>query len=386
MRYPKMIMQIQDKLFEISNNIVIEEDMGQLYSTLSFDLPALETENWSTLDLAKYDVVKIYYKMFDTKQEYNISTIDDLILIFSGYIDSLPLSEDKTSGLLYSSISCKSTIALSYERTTLTKFYNTNIYTLLEKAFLETEIDQYLPAENIYINGISENFILNIESTSKLGEVLDEIKEKYAIQIYQSKDYLFINTPFYFTQRTITPYELDLESNIFSINYGDITQSINCIVVIGSGSIGIAFDPISYQLQNGIKQEDLQNSVVPNPLKLYPQYIYRRDIMDSESCQQIARDKLLEIAKNYSITLDTPYIPEMNVGDQFIIKNSKKISEKQIWTIKRRTITINKTDIKQTIIGYSNSISDFPEDMLLASDGILDTDILNLGDKIASTF
>ena len=65
----------------------------------------------------------------------------------------------------------------------------------------------------------------------------------------------------------------------------------------------------------------------------------------------------------------------------FVVKNSKKINEFQKWIIKKRTVSISKSGLICNIIAYSNSIQDLPEDILLSSTGVLDTDVLALTDR-----
>jgi len=173
-------------------------------------------------------------------------------------------------------------------------------------------------------------------------------------------------------------YEYDLLNNVFDIDYGDITQRVDSVVVLGLNCVGVAFDPIAYRLKNGIENEDF----TPDKNKLAPLYIIRRDVQNIETAQRIAREKLVELAKNYAITLSVVYSPEQFVGDAFNILNSQIIPPTQIWFIKSREVSISKDGgVTCSIVGYSNSVSDFPKDILLSSTGILDTDILELTDR-----
>lgn len=52
---------------------------------------------------------------------------------------------------------------------------------------------------------------------------------------------------------------------------------------------------------------------------------------------------------------------------------------------KKITSTIEKGNISSEIVGYSNSVTDFPSDILLSSSGILDTDILGITEKVEAT-
>lgn len=388
MQYPKHYLIIRDKQYDIGNNFVIEEDLDKCFNTMTFDIAYIEGEKnnleWSTKDIGYHDRIQLYFNFFNTPDERDSATIEDMELIFDGYIEENPLSENKSDGIKWTGIKCNSTFGLAYERTTQTDFFNANMSLIIEKAIDELNLGDFIPAYFLDYN-ISDNLILNISSTKYFGEVCDNIKQKYAFQIFQKGDgTLYITTPAYFNQQSIEAYEYDLESNVFNINYGNISTNINCVCVIGNNGIGIAYDPIAYQLMRGVRQDELQTNITPDPIYLYPRYIYRRDLEGDEACQDIARNKLVEYAKNYTISFKTIFVPTQKLGEVFIIKNSKKIPENQKWIIKRRTITINKEDISCEITGYSNSISDFPDDILLDATGILDTDILNV-DKDDST-
>lgn len=389
-KYPKHFLLIRNELFELGNNFTISESLDTIYNSLNFDLPFFETESWTTKNLSRYDTVQLYFKFYETAEERDsarLSTstpeLSELDKIFDGYIDRIELSQSKGIGFSYK-LYCKSTMGLTYERSTQVKFFSSDINTMLDKMLSDTNLTQYV--DNIYVNGIRDGKVFKIESTVFLGDVLDQIKQDYAIQIYQNKSSdLFITTPSYFNIQNLEAYEYDVEDNVFDIDYGDITQAVDTVVVVGTNTVGVAFDPIAYQLKYGTKIEDIDTTIAPDPDKLNIRFIYRRDLYDQESCQEIAREKLVEFAKNFTITFSTLFIPTQQIGENFIIKNSPKIPDTQLWTIKNINTNISKTDIKCQIIGYSNSVTDFPDDILLSSSGILDTDILGVTDKVEAS-
>ena len=94
-KYPGHKIVIQNKSFDIGNNIKIEEDLDTIYMTCSCDLPNISENGWSTANLKKYDNFQVYFKFFDDEISRQNAEVGDLQLIFTGYIDTLPVSEDK---------------------------------------------------------------------------------------------------------------------------------------------------------------------------------------------------------------------------------------------------------------------------------------------------
>jgi len=403
-KYPKHFLIIRDQVFDIGNDINIDEDMDNVFSVGSFTLPHFSTNTWTTKNLRKYDRVQIYYGEFLTANERNLATVDRCKKIFDGYIDSTPLSESKTEGIQWNGIGIKSSLALIYERTMTTPIYSGNLKTILIRALTETSLLDYIDYFEIDTN-ITDNLVLNIQGDKYVGKVLDQIKEKYAIQIFQKPDSgLRFQFPSsfnllgqtlnkYFSNGNVTQvtdqenaWVYDLNSNVFNIDYGDLTQRVDTVIVYGLNTTGVAFDPIAYQLKQGVSVDDLQENITPVKENLNAFQIFRRDIQDEESCQRIASEKLIEFAKNYGITLNVMFNVDEKVGDRFIVTNSEKISPTQLWTIKSRKVSISKEGaVKCSIVGYSNSVKDIPSGVLLGSSGILDTDILNITDRIPST-
>lgn len=378
-KYPLHKILIRDKVFDLGNDIIIDENLDDIFMSGSVSLPKIESETWSTLDLKKYDVLKIYFKFFDSEEERQTATIDDMKLIFDGYIDTLPVSEDKSSGINYNGLSFKSTIALLWERTAPLPFTSLPVLNIINLGLEYTELQFLIPSIE-YDANIPDYFVPKIDSTKYFGNVLEQLRQKYAIHTYQKGDgSLVIKFPssFYGTDRPL--YEYDLQTNIFNIDYGDIAQKVDCVCVLGMNCVGVAFDPIAYNLKQGLSPDG--EVVEIDKTKLNPLYIVRRDVFNREEAQLLAREKLVELAKNYAITFSCVYEPDQQIGDMFVIKNSSVIDENQKWIIKSRAVELNKTNISCSISAYSNSIQDLPEDLLLSATGILDTDILEITDR-----
>jgi hypothetical protein len=378
-KYPGHRLVIRDKVYDIGNNITIEEDLDTIYISGSLDLPNITTNEWSTQGLRKYDTLNIYFKYFDNEVDRQQSNINDMQVIFTGYIDTLPTSEDKSSGLNYNGLGFKSSIALAWERSAIIPFASRKVIDIITQALEYTKLNLLIDSIE-YDSNIPDYFTPKVDSTYYFGNVLEQLKDNYAIQTYQKGNgTLVIKQPssFYSGERTV--FEYDLTTNIFNIDYGDITQKVDCVCVFGLNDAGIAFDPIAYQLRLG--QTPTGETISPNPEDLNPLYIIRRDLLGQEACQLLAREKLIELAKNYAISFDCVYEPNQNVGDMFVIKNSSVIDSNQKWIIKKRTVSISKDNIRCNITAYSNSIVDLPEDLLLSSTGVLDTDILEIKDR-----
>lgn len=372
---------------DIGNNITIEEDMNKTYNTATLELPALQKEVQGsvldTIDFKRFDIFRIYFNYFNTRAEAEAASKDDLDLIFDGYVDETPLMENKMSGLIYSDLGLKSTAGLMYEVSSVIPFYNSNLQFILETA------QDY---SSTYVNGwtidpnISLTWVFKVNGKNYLGEVFDEMRKNYAIQVYQLPNgYMNISVPSSFDNNYDQTWVMNLEENVFDVNYGNVAQKVDCIIVLGLNCIGIAFDPIAYQLKQGVTEDDLDIDITPTKSLLNPIFISRRDLTNEEDCQRVAREKLLEMAKNYVITLECKYEPDMTVGSPFVIINSQKVNSNQVWFVKHRTIKFDKEGgIIMIIKGFSNSITDFPEDIVLSPEGMFDTDILELSSKITS--
>jgi len=370
---------------DLGDNFNWQEDLDNIVPTMSFDLPLIESNGFNTDGIQKYDLCRLFFKKFDNTRDALNATINDLDLVFDGYVDRIEINESKGNGVSYK-IYAKTTMGLASERAMTTKSFEGNITTLFQHADGYEEdgvqygidLSSFLPEGKRVFDNFDENFILRITPDIFFTKVLESVKEKYAIQIYQTGNgVLYVKKPLYFNI-SVTIYEYDLNENVFNIDYGDITQKYDSVLVVGFGCYGFAFDPIAYQLKLGTKNSELSSSVDIDPRKLNLFKIYRRDVTNPEQAQEISKGKLVEFAKNNTITLTVDYLPEQIIGQGFKVLNSRKINPEQVWIIKNRDITISKNGGLQCVItGYSNAIIDFPEELLTPSTGLLDIDVLN---------
>lgn len=382
MKFPKHLLQIRDTVFNIGDGFSIQQDLDNIPLSMSFTIPYVDRATWSTANIRKYDLIKLYYNEFDSIAEQNAATVDTMNVEFYGYIDTLPLSEDKTSGIKFT-VNCKSIAGLLFEKTTEVPIHQQDLPTLLQNAQDLLGVD-LLPS--IEVNGITYNFTPKLSKNKYFGETLNELKTKYAFQCYQQgAGKLILTVPSYFNKQSeVTIY--DITKNVFMVDYGSIEQGVDSVLILGNNCVGFAIDPISMQLKQGVLPENIDLNINPTREQVNPLIIQRRDIFNAEDAQEIARNKLIEAARNYSITIEVPYQANQNVGDMIQIINSQVISPTQKWIIKKRNVTIEKSNIKVQLVLYSNSIVDFPDDILKDSTGILDTDILNITEKVESTF
>lgn len=384
-------------------NISGEYDMDAMWGTLTFNLPYLlpgqkNVTQSGVLDvtrLKKYDTVRLYYDELDTL----ITPIrpSDLKQVFYGYIDNIKLAKRKDD-ITYE-ISALGTLALARER---------NLIFERKQGFLQNIIigsaspQGTLNADDIGILQLGfgaqttaiipqvdfldvdvNTLVINIEGGKNLGDVLKQITEKYAVIIHQIGDgTLMVMTPFFLLNSrnnatlNVNGWEFELGVNVFELDYGDLSNNINSVVVKGyPPSVGVAIDPVMVQLNAG-------SGVTPQP-EHYNYLVFElRDLVSIEDCQKVARQKLLEIARNYSVSFRTKFKPEFQIGQPFTLTDNDRFNTNQIWILKKFTFNLSKDDASATITGYAHALDMFPEDIVIDPTGIADVDVLELKDKV----
>lgn len=390
--HPKHFIVIKDKQIELGDNISIEEDLDEIYNTANLELPDVTSLGLKTL--RKFDSLIIYYNDFPTREQANNAEISDCKKIFTGYIHSVKVNESKTDGIMYT-VEGRSTLGLAYERTTITKAFNTLLSEIMVKGLTETFLLGIIPY--IYISSDIDEVVIKVDAETDFGKVIESIKDKYPIKIFQLGDGgVWITTPSFFNKKTESEggvrfikkkdnndtiinrvFEYDLKTNVSSIDYGDITNNINTVIVYGLNTFGVAFDPIAYELQ-------YQTSLIaPQNLSVLP--VYRRDVANLVECRKIAYETLIDIQKSNTLTLDCYYKPVRQIGDNLKIMNSKIINEERLFTIKRKTTSINKNGISSTIVAYRTGLADVSREESTGYqtvEELLQSDILNIQDKL----
>jgi len=377
MRYTKHLIQIGDQVFNFGDDFTASFDLNNVINTLSFSLPFFKQGKVDTTNIQKYDLVKLY---FDTTiDETNLALYNErnMPVVFYGYVEYPELRQDN-SGYHYS-INCKSTSGICFERPAPVEYVTGSIDTIMSKAEKDIDLKGFIPKYTIDDN-ISPNVELKIDDNDNFGEVLNNIKEKYAIQIFQTGEgVLKIQFPKYLNAESVDAWVFSPYTNIEKINTGNLSNSYDAVQVIGNNCTGLAFDPIAYQLKNGARESELIGGFKPIIERLHILPIFRRDVFSEEECREIARAKLLEMAKNYTVSFDVNnFDKNFQVGDTFVVHDHPKISASQVWIIKTLDIKISGSDaVTCSITGYSNSANDFPEDVLLDDEnGVWNTELL----------
>jgi len=604
-RFPRHKIVINDLEIDESYDINYSEDLGELTTKGSLKLPFLNFTSeydeqywhesyidiqtrkikidWSTNQIKKFDKIQIYYKEYDSTDGAKNAILPKMNLIFDGYVNSINASENKSNGIVYD-IGFESTLGLSFHKRTWINIPDTfplkDIISYgLNLTRMGNDIPFYIIADDI------KDVVYKVKSSNNFKEVLEELKTKYSIQIYQTANGLFyITSPAYFysestfdvtqvyynksplvlqeeteqqinnstimpskdgvlfgwvktgltmlqtlgevayldvihdewheaaqerrmktdvsahstnyypgiqtytkpdgttgfesgfvsdpdaierdknelKQALISPViyatmnmmigEYDVLTNIFNIDYGDLTQNIDTVIVKGYGDVlGSCVDPIAYAMRNSLDEsKDMRptyNSVnkkwdmpditiasnmnmefatptsedvliqtgqitpsqaadislqefadkvtqsksifeddkdiakikklIIDPDKIRAIMFNREDVKNQVDADQLAKQLLFGISKNYGIKIKTLIQPFTRIGELVIIRNSKMVAPSQRWIIKKIDTTISKNAIHSEIICYNNGFLDLPEDLIMDTHGIFNRDELN---------
>jgi len=405
MKYTKHLLQIRGVLFDLGDNFVYKEDLyGEIFTTLSFDVPKFDDIKY----IKQYDVVKLYFKEFDTKEDWlNATTTSDLTLIFDGYIKAIFPKFGRSEGKSYS-IECNSLMGFAYERPYYLPNPESKINSIIEFGLTEVGLTDYITTE--IEDGMDAYTI--VSNGDNFGETLENIQENYAIHIYTTgNNKLFVHNPAWLLDnQELSSYEYDMKLNVRKIEYGNKCNWYDAVVVIGYNCIGFAYDPMAYQLKNSVQSDKVYQSVMTNPItgepykswldfqsdvaasstidytKLNVLKLIRTDVVSDIEANTIALNTLLEMSKNHYISIDTQYVESQHVGELFNIINDEEIEKRQEWIIKSLTINISKNSgVQVTLTGYSNSISELPEDLVLDPSHFLRSNLISLNEKNNST-
>ena len=412
MGYVKKIMEIGSGDNSIATEDVFgisgEFDIDALCGTLSFNLPyTLPLPDSTTpqylkpeagIDitrLKKFDTVKLYFIETDSAGEIIQTSSGYFVngylmsLIFDGFIDQIKLNKSKTN--INYEITALGTLGLAnyrnleYQHKTGTA--GEMILTVLQISGLQIgqfnvlEVQRDLiPADKVrFIDVDVSGRVIVIDGGTPLKDVLEQIRKKYALIIHQSGDgYVNVMTPYYLLKAntdstlSVNAWNFDLNlGNAFEIDYGDLTQTYNAIVVLGQpGIYGVALDPIAVANNNGVVNYLVFES---------------RNLASDEECQKVARDKLLEMERNYFVTFKTKFMPDFMIGQPFTLKDNDRYTGNETLLIKKYSFTIDKSDVSCTIQGYMHGATLIPEDVALSNTGVLDVDILQIRDKELDT-
>lgn len=349
-------------------------DLDQLAPTLSFNLPYLLPGQFSlggtTVDLTrlkKYDTVQLYFGEF--AQDPGVVTTDQLIKVFDGYIENINLSKTKQS--IDYSITAYGTAGLFNSRGAFYEITSAPLGVLMRRLIEGGNLQDIVPLR--FLNIQNENLGVIIDGGKNLKDVVDQIKEKYAVIITQSGDgFLNVYTPSFLqenngsTGREAWQFNLQ-EGNVFEIDYGDLTSNLNAVVVMGyPPSVGIAIDVLGVENNAG---------------EINYQTYERPDLFGIEDCEAFAREKLLEQQRNFVLSFKTKFNPLFQVGQSFQLADQDRFTGQEIFTLKSYEFTIDKNDVSCKIEGFTFSLTVLPENFVLSNTGIADVDIIGLRPK-----
>lgn len=401
--------------------IVGEFDMDAICGVLQFSLPYYipypdSTEmqgpdpasGLNTNELKKFDTVKLYYLETDTDGEiiqgtnvfevinafgeieeitennYTINEVE-MVKVFDGFIDEIKHRKAKMN-IPYNFVAL-GTVGISNYRNLEYEHKSGTAGELIQTIFqisgaqigpfnVSPVLFDYVPAWRIrFIDTNVANRVLIVDGGTDLKEVIVALRKKYALIFHQSGDGFFnVITPFYLLQAesdellSVNAWQFDINNGtLFDIDYGDVTKQKNAVVMLGSpGSLGIAVDPIAVQ-NNGGKI----NYVIEE----------NRRLRGDEECQRVARDKLLELSRNFTLVIKTKFSPELMIGQPFTVIDNDKYDGTQVFIIKKYKFTIAKNDVSAMVHGYAHAADVAPEDILISNTGILDVDVLQIRDK-----
>lgn len=401
MSYVKKIMEIGSSNNSIQTEDVMsiegDFDMDALCGILTFQLPyfiLLPDSNIpqytqpqagvNTNELKKYDTVKLYFGEFDTDPG-NVSP-GQLTKIFDGYIDQIKLSKSKNN--INYAITALGTLGLGNDRN---MEYQRKVgsakemmLTMLQTAGLQkgkfnvTPVSRDLiPQSMVRFIDVedAETWIWSIDGGETLKDALESIKKKYAIIIHQSGDgYVNITTPFSLLSAksnevlSVNAWQFDVSvGNVYEVDYGDLTNMYNAVVILGNPpTYGVAVDPIAVSNNDG----QVNYLIFEN-----------RKLFSDEECQRTARNKLLELERNYFVSFRTKFDPRFMVGQPFNLKDNDRYSGTETLMIKSYKFKIDKNDVSCTVTGFAHGATLVPEDVALSDIGVLDVDILQIRDK-----
>ena len=419
-------------IFDISG----EFDMDAICGTLEFRLPYFikrpdggeqgpSPETGVNLNrLKKFDQFRLFFGEFDTdpgeitskkiavEREINapeevggvpVLTTDiteevhyyaggkELSVIFDGFLDQIKLSKAKENIeyrlIALGTLGMANYRNMEYEKQSGALFDPDTggglIPQMLQVAGLQKGYENITPVpQNIipldkiqFIDTSISTFEVSTDGGVNLKEALESIRKKYGLIIHQGPDGVVqILTPLFLlnargnSSLDVNAWSFSLdEGTLFEIDYGDLTNQYNAVVVLGANtSQGVAVDVAAVENNGG----NVNYLIHEN-----------RDLASDEDCERVAKEKLLEISKNFIVTVKTKFQPEFRVCQPIRFVDHDRFTGNELFLIKKFTFRIDKNDVSCQVIGFCNSITLIPEDVVLESAGVLDMAGLGIKEK-----
>ena len=168
---------------------------------------------------------------------------------------------------------------------------------------LESQRRDYIPESSVNVNlGALTNLVAKTSNGSTAKDIIVNFREKYGIVFIQQLSgevniFSFSSLMFVDESASIPAWNFDIRQNVFNLQYGDVTSDVDAVIVYGQGgSVGEAIDLLKVQAK-GIAQDANGN------YRCRYYRIERRDLLNDEDCQRVAREILLERNKKLSYTI-----------------------------------------------------------------------------------
>jgi hypothetical protein len=328
-------------------NISISRDINNIIQTANInDLPYEGVYQY----ISKYDRFTVYYEYYDIieKQQTTVKLFEgEVVKKNTKYnIDSHSISLE-----IMSKCNILSRINTSYQ--SAGESLQQYVSAALEKAGLSSYIGTKFKMTN--------DMLGRFNPSGKLIEELKEIREKYAVLVFEDEDNdIVVATPQVLRGDTTTvlKYDFDVYSYPISIDIDNTYADINAILALGFSTkndktlgYGVAFDPLNYRMNGG---------------KLNWRIEYAFEITGGfPALSQFALSKLLEEAKQFKITISNiPFDTRFRLGQLVTIKNHPEINPDQLFMIEKINEDINNDDAKVTLVVSGFSLGVVPEDIL----------------------
>lgn len=356
-----------------------EFDMDALGGILNFNLPYIPLDQRRGITggvdlniLQKFDTVKLYFTEADedfTVTGNNESSLlaQGFVKVFDGFIDSIKLSKSKDN---YNyALTALGTIGLADYRTLeYQKTQEGGVSSITREILRVSALSEFIEFESVLGD---DTLPISIDGGKTAKDFFTQIREKYAVILHQGGDgILKLETSEFFAKEAASVvYEFDFrEGNVYDLDYGQLENNYNTVVVFGfPPNVGVAVDAIAVENNDG---------------KIAYLSFENRDLKSNEDCEKVAREKLLELERNFSISFRTAFNPFFRIGQCFTLKDYDKYTGNERFIIKKYVFTIDKTDVSCTVYGYTHSLTQLPEDIVLDNTGVADIDILGLRSKI----
>jgi len=365
-----------------------EFDSDAIAGTLSFNLPYIDSLNASRFqnsdalyfkDLKRFAPILLYAGKFES--DPGTVTVDDLTCVFTGYIDKIKPAKSKGSYTL--NFNCLGTLALSNEANILISAgeKNTQGVEYLSTVFELSGLNNIIPTTDIidYLSSSSNDLVVKWGGEQNVKKILDGVRDTYGVRVHQRGDgKVMVFDGFSVYDNDMLEWELTMGDTLTSIDYGDVTNNVNRIVVYGSGgNVGVAADPTSV-VDAKTYYPDF------NDENLYAtEEHFRRDIIDILELETIARSILYEKLKNQVITVTTIFDPLMGVN-QFVKVNDGELYDGQRFVVQKMSFNISKTAFDVSLTCYRSILAFSPESMVTSRDGFTDLRMLEIDKPVDS--